>query len=104
MATSILRSDGEDWSLACPPSVEAQNYRDNAALVSWDLFDTIELPIALVCGDAQHPAGQSPARVCAELVADRGLPYRSILGTTHMLQIEKPEACREALRSFLDGV
>ncbi len=102
MARSILRAEGDDWVLTCLPSVEAQNYRDNAGLISWELFDSIDVPIALICGDPQHPAGQSPARVCAALVADRGLSYRSIPGTTHMLQIEKPQACRDALRGFLD--
>ncbi len=104
MARSILRQDGEDWVLACPPSVEAQNYRDNAALVSWDLFELIDVPLAMICGDPQHPAGQSPAQVCAAFAADRGISYRSIPGTTHMLQIEKPQACRDALCGFLSGM
>ncbi len=104
MARSILRPDGEDWMLACPPSVEAQNYRDNAAFISWDLFELIDVPLAFICGDPQHPAGQSPAQVCAALAKDRGFSYRSIPGTTHMLQIEKPEACRDALCGFLSDM
>ena len=104
MARSILRPDGEDWVLSCPPSVESQNYRDNAAHDSWSLFETIDIPIALICGDPEHPAGQSPAQMCAALVAERDLAYRSIPSTTHMLQVEKPGACADAVRGFFDGV
>lgn len=101
MARSILRPDGDGWTLCCPPEVEARNYLDNAALISWDLFNRIGVPVSLIGADPQHPAGQSPAQVCAALAADRSVDYREVPGTTHMLQLEKPEASRAALLDCL---
>lgn len=105
MARSILRevADG-DWRLRCPPAVEAQNYRDNAALTSWNLFERVEAPVAMVCGDPDHPAGQSPAQVCAALAHAFPVGYARIEGTTHMLQIERPEECRAALRMLVEDL
>lgn len=98
MAESILkqRDDGA-WVLRCPPEAEAQNYIANAQLTTWDLFARIDIPVALVSADPAHPAGQSPAKVCAAINAERGVPLISIPGTSHMLQIEEPALCRQAL-------
>ena len=101
MARSILRPEGEGWTLRCPPEVESRNYLDNAALISWDLFDRVDVPVAIIGADPEHPAGQSPAQVCAALAGDGPVDYRRIQGTTHMLQLEQPEACRQALLDCL---
>lgn len=98
MARSILQPrDGGGWILRCPPEAEAANYLANADLTTWNLFDRIDVPLAFVSADPAHPAGQSPAKVCQALHEERGYPLIAIPETTHMLQIEKPEACRRAL-------
>lgn len=101
MARAILRPARGGWVLACPPAVEARNYRDNAAYPSWDTLARIGVPFAIVGADPTHPAGQSPARVTAAFAEAHKAPYRMVAGTTHMLQIEKPEACRDALSDLL---
>jgi len=102
MARSILKPDDAGrWTLRCPPEAEAANYLANADLTTWDLFDRISVPMAFISGDPGHPAGQSPAKVCAALHQERGYPLISVPGTTHMLQIEQPQACREALAALL---
>lgn len=105
MADSILKQQDDGmWGLRCPPEAEAQNYIANAELTTWDLFDRIEVPLALISADPEHPAGQSPAKVCAALNRERGIPLIAIPGTSHMLQIEKPEACRQAFSDSLRHV
>jgi pimeloyl-ACP methyl ester carboxylesterase len=105
MARSILREAGAgDWRLRCPLAVEARNYRDNADLISWPLFERVDLPVLLICGDPAHGAGQSPARVCELLALEFPVGYRPIAGTTHMLQLERPAECRAEVAAFVDGV
>lgn len=102
MARSVLRETGNGaWELRCPPEAEAQNYLANAELTTWDLIDRVRVPLALVSADPDHPAGQSPAKVCAAAHVERNVPLTAIAGTTHMLQIEEPAACRKALADSL---
>ena len=105
MARSILMPAGYGrWTLRCPPEAEAANYLANAKLTTWNLFDSIIIPIAFVSADPDHPAGQSPAKACAAIQAERGYPLISIPGTTHMLQIEEPTACRQAVYELLTQI
>ena len=98
MARSILKNDGNDrWALRCPPEAEAANYLANAELTTWDLLVDPPIPMAFISADPDHPAGQSPAKVCAAMHNEHGHPLISVPGTTHMLQIEQPETCRTAL-------
>ena len=102
MAESILKpGDDGRWVLRCPPEAEAQNYISNAYLTTWDLFDRADVPMALISADPEHPAGQSPAVVCAAINRERNIPLTAIPGTTHMLQIEKPDLCRAAFSDSL---
>jgi pimeloyl-ACP methyl ester carboxylesterase len=98
MAQATLRQTENEWILACPPSVESQNYLANAQLISWDLIAKSPVPITLIAADPDHPAGQSPARVCAAIEEDQSVPYHRIADTTHLLQIEKPLACAETFK------
>ncbi len=102
MAQSILRPQSDAWALCCPPAVESQNYLDNADLNSWELAVSLELPLALIAADPSHPAGQSPAVSCEHIANEHGVRREWIAGTTHMLQIERPDACRDAFAALLE--
>lgn len=102
MARSILRKDKGEWVLCCPPEVESQTYLDNANLNSWDLLLSLNVPVAMIAADPTHPAGQSPAISCEKIAREHGVRRHSIPGTTHMVQIEQPEACRAAFISLVE--
>ena len=101
MAKSILKQRNGKWFLICPPSVESQIYLDNANLIIWESLSEIDIPIAIINADPKHPAGQAPAQICAELAKTFSIRTRMIEGTTHLLQIEKPQECRDALLDLL---
>jgi pimeloyl-ACP methyl ester carboxylesterase len=102
MAQSTLREDNGEWVLCCPPAVESQTYLDNANLNSWELLLSLDLPYAMIAADPSHPAGQSPALSCQIIADDHGIRRIWIPGTTHMLQIEQPDACREAYVTLME--
>ena len=101
MAKSVLKETGSNWELICPPDIESQIYRHNASLILWDFFENQTVPIALIIADPSHPAEQAPAKVCSSLVKKSSIPFITISGTTHLLQIEKPEEFRVALKKLL---
>ena len=101
MAQSTLKQYGDKWYLICPPDIESQIYLDSANLIIWDFFSKLHIPVAIINADPAHPAKQAPAQVCSSLVNEIDMPSRMIEGTTHLLQIEKPQECRNALFALL---
>ena len=104
MAKSILKQRGGRWHLICPPQIESQIYLDNADLIIWDFKSSISVPLAIIHADPAHPAGQAPAQICASLSNEIILPSKQINGTTHLLQIEEPQKCRDALYKLLSTI
>jgi pimeloyl-ACP methyl ester carboxylesterase len=102
MAHSILRESGDHWEIRCLPAIESQIYIDSAELLIWELLSAPKMPVAIVYGDPNHPAKMAPASVCEDFVQEFGIPHRSIKDTTHLLQVEKPDACREAFYELLN--
>ena len=101
MAESILRRQNGAWQLICSPKIESQIYLDNANLIIWNFYSKLNVPIGIINGDPLHPAGQAPAIVCTALSNETKIPSRMIKNTTHLLQIEKPQECRDALGELL---
>jgi pimeloyl-ACP methyl ester carboxylesterase len=101
MAQSTLKQYGDKWYLICPPDIESQIYLDSADLIIWDFYSKLHIPVAIINADPAHPAKQAPAQVCSSLVNEIDMPFRMIEGTTHLLQIEKPQECRNALFALL---
>ena len=104
MAKSTLKQKGDKWYLICPPDVESQIYLDNANLIIWDFYSKLNVPAAIISADPEHPAKQAPAQVCTSLISETNMPLRMIEGTTHLLQIEKPQECRDALFELLQQI
>ena len=54
-----------------------------------------------IAGDPEAKGAPGPAFANRALAEDGGYVYECIQGTGHLLQIQKPEECRQAMFSFL---
>jgi pimeloyl-ACP methyl ester carboxylesterase len=103
MARSILRQDADGgWSLCCPPECESRIYATNADLHLTHRIKDVPVPLKLICGDPDQPDAQMPCKVGRSLHVQYACPYEAIPNTSHMLQVEQPEACVRALLVSLD--
>lgn len=101
MARAVLRAEAGEWVLACPPALEARIYRTNDEPGLWEGLARLPCPTLIVGGDTGLPEADSPSRLSKAAAAEFGLDYVAIPETTHFLQIERPEFCRDAVTRFL---
>ena len=104
MARAVLRRDEDagDWVLACRPALEAAVYAEAMEIDLWPAYEEYGGPVKLISADPEMD-GASPSAVANRaLAAESDYVYEAIPGTGHMLLIEKPEACIQAMISFLD--
>ncbi|MBK19934.1 MAG: hypothetical protein CMM52_13970 [Rhodospirillaceae bacterium] len=103
MARSILREEPEtgDWVLCCPPEGESQVYKTNSELHLCPQFGEIPGPLKVIASDPDDPNVRSPGLVNRALHEEFGHRYEAVPGTTHMVQIEQPEACAKIVTDFL---
>jgi pimeloyl-ACP methyl ester carboxylesterase len=104
MAGSVLRQEASVWRLCCPPALEASMYEQGAPLDLWPRRSDFAGPVQLIGADPErdHPA---PTALSNRALADfGGFDYAAIPGTSHLLQLEAPEACAEAALAFLGGL
>ncbi len=103
MARATLRHDSHagDWVLACPRELEASIFSTNADPTLWSRMGDVPVPMKFICGDPELPEVMPPALIGRALAKQHKIPYEAIGGTTHFLQIEKPEECIAAMESFL---
>ncbi len=102
MARSVLRrDDAGDYVLACAPALEAAIYREARTLHLWPRGDRFAGPVKIFGADPAYPYGPPTGRVNQAYARENGVDYVAVLGTSHMLQIERPDICREALLAFL---
>jgi pimeloyl-ACP methyl ester carboxylesterase len=101
MARAVLREDVGGWRLCCPAALEASMYEQGAPLNLWPRCADFAGPVKLIGADPErdHP---TPTALSNRALADfGGFDYAAIPGTSHLLQLEAPEACAEAARAFL---
>jgi pimeloyl-ACP methyl ester carboxylesterase len=103
MAEAILRAEPQsgDWVLACPPELESLIYATNMDAAVWKRLPEIAGPIMFICSDPEAEGADVNGRINLAAAKEFGLPCVSIPGTTHLLQIEKPRECIEAMERFL---
>lgn len=100
MANAVLRPSDGGFTLACPRELEASIYLAALTLNLWPPASAFGGPVKLIAADPE--AARSPtAHANRALAAEQGYAYEAVPGTGHMLQIEKPQECVEALRRFL---
>jgi len=103
MARAILREDKEsgDWKLCCPPAGESRVYATNGSMNLTPYFPDLKGPLKIIASDPDDPNARSPGLVNRALHQLYGHPWEAVPGTTHMLQLEEPEACARIVKEFL---
>lgn len=103
MARSILRRDDAagDWELCCPRLGESQVYFSNSELNLCDRLEELTGNYKFICSDPELENALSPAFINRAMHAQYGHPYMVIPGTSHLLQVEKPDQCVAALVAYL---
>jgi pimeloyl-ACP methyl ester carboxylesterase len=101
MARAVLRREGAGWVLSCAPELEARIYDEAVSLDLWPQGSEFAGPTRLMGADPALPHGPPTAAANQALARENGIDYVAIAGAGHLLQIERPEECRAALRDFL---
>lgn len=104
MALATLRPSSEGgiefWRLSCDPQYEAKIFASNDDTSLWPWLGQIDFPVKLLCADPDVPGVQPSAPIGRELAAEFGLDYACVPGTTHFLQMERPDLCADLAREF----
>jgi len=103
MARATLRPDESagDWILACPRALEARVFEENRDPSLWVRLPEIKAPVKLIGADPTTEGAGPPALICKAIGEELPIDYEAIAGTTHFLQMEKPEECVRATEAFL---
>jgi pimeloyl-ACP methyl ester carboxylesterase len=103
MARSVLRRDPAhgDWVLRCAPALEAAIYEAALTLDLWPNVARYGGPVRLISADPDLPYGPPTGFANRALGAEQGYDVVAIKGTGHLLQIEKPAECVDAMVDFL---
>ncbi len=101
MAWATLTQKLAGWELACPGTYESQVYDGNAKLNIWAQLTGLTGPVRFLGADPKIEGAWPPAFVNQAIHTELGLPYSCITETTHMMQIERPQAVAEELICFM---
>jgi pimeloyl-ACP methyl ester carboxylesterase len=92
------------WDLACPRDYEADIFESNQDDTIWNaIIDGLAVPVTLIGADPALDDIGSHGRICEMLAQEAGLDCEIISNTTHLLQLEEPEACAEAVKRRIDA-
>jgi pimeloyl-ACP methyl ester carboxylesterase len=101
MARAVTRpAAGGGCELSCPPAWEARIYLDNIDMGTWPLLAKLQRPAMFLGADPTLPTATSTAAVVGLAAREAGLPHVVVPGTGHTLQIERPDLCVAAVRTF----
>lgn len=106
IARSILRRDAErgGWTLACPKALESALYASNANSTLWDKLPAI-VPfrdkLLVLSSDPAAPGAKSPSKVLPHMGEVFGLEVEIVPGTSHLMQLEAPDAVAQRTLAFL---
>ena len=100
MAEATTRpADNGGYELSCPGAYEARIYKDNSRTESWQALKSLQQPTFILGADPDAARALAPAKVGPAAAAAFGIEHVAVPGTSHMLQVEKPEDCvRETVR------
>jgi pimeloyl-ACP methyl ester carboxylesterase len=102
MARSALRRERDGWALACPHELEASMYLQGIPLGLWPRRDEVPIPVTLIGADPDCAFPAATGLSNRALAAEGGFDYRSIPGTSHLLQLEEPAACADVALAVLE--
>jgi len=102
LARHTLRptEDGR-WTLCCPPELEAHVFRDNVDPTQYTRMKDVPVPFMLIAGDPDSPHASPAAFTARAAHEEMGIDYAMVPDTTHFLQLEEPQACRDIVIDFL---
>jgi len=101
MARATLRPDpAGGYRLVCQRELEASIYLAALTIDLWPDAASMGVPAKLIGADPDG-AGPPKGKANQALAQDGGYDYAAVDGAGHLLQIEKPDACREAMITFL---
>jgi pimeloyl-ACP methyl ester carboxylesterase len=105
VAAALLRTveDG-GWQLRCPRALEASIYVQGVTLDLWPKARDLAGPVKLIAGDPERERPDATALANRALAQEGGFDYLAVRGTGHLLQLEQPQACADAVREFLTKV
>jgi pimeloyl-ACP methyl ester carboxylesterase len=102
VAESVLRpSNASGWELCCPRALEASMYEQGITLGLWPKASDFAGPIKLIAADPERERADPTALSNQALAREGGFDYLAVPGTGHLLQLEQPAACADAVRKFL---
>lgn len=106
IARSILRPDAErgGWTLACPRALESSLYASNADSTLWSKLPALAAHrdrILILSSDPEAKGAKSPSLVLPHIGETRGFEVDIVPGTSHLMQLEKPEEVAGRSRAFL---
>lgn len=102
MAKAVLRPDGHGrHMLCCRREYEAAIYFAALTMDLWPFANAYGGAVKLICADPNARGAPPTSMANRALAAEGGYEYEAVAETGHMLQIERPEACRDAMLSFL---
>ena len=102
MARAVLQPDPQDgWMLACPRELEASMYLQGIDLGLWPTRRQIGVPTMLVGADPERLYPAATGLSNRALAEEGEFDYRAIAGTSHLLQLEMPDACADAALELL---
>lgn len=101
MARAVTRpSPGGGYELCCPGAWEAEVYLYNIEMRTWTLLPRIASPHLFLLADPALPGATPACKIALEAAAAFGLNHATVPGTSHMLQVERPDLCVATIRQF----
>jgi pimeloyl-ACP methyl ester carboxylesterase len=104
MARSVLRRSDDGWRLRCPREFEASMYEQGMTLDLWPPASRFPGPVKLIGADPARERPDPTALSNQALAREGGYDYLAMPGSGHLLQLEKPAACADAVLEFLAKV
>jgi pimeloyl-ACP methyl ester carboxylesterase len=103
IAESTLRPDPAqgDWVLACPRELEARIFETNVDASLWPRLAGHGARLKFIGADPAMAGVPPTPAIVRDMAAELGVAYEAVAGTTHFLQIERPEECVAAVERFL---
>jgi pimeloyl-ACP methyl ester carboxylesterase len=89
------------WELTCQRELEAAVYLGALTLDLWPAASALGGPVKLIGCDPTYKGNPPTGQANQALAAEHGYLYEWIPTAGHMLQIERPEECRQSMLSFL---
>jgi pimeloyl-ACP methyl ester carboxylesterase len=102
VALHTLRETADDgWQLRNPRELEAYIFESKPDAGHWHGMARLQCPTLLIAGDPHSRFAAPGAHAARAIHEEMGLDYGFVPDTTHFLQLEAPQTCRELLVSFL---